>query len=133
MKAYLIRIDKEDKQTLGVLQLFDGTIKVFECKTLELPWLNNAPYVSCIPTGEYEAEKHNSPMHGECFKIKDVANRTQILIHKGNYNRDTLGCILVGTGFSDINNDGIRDLYSSAQALQQLMKAAKNGFKLIIV
>ena len=27
--------------------------KGFECFTVELPWENNAPYISCIPTGIY--------------------------------------------------------------------------------
>ena len=46
MKAILTRLDDDGKQTLGYLTLFKGLKKVFECKTLELPWKANETNVS---------------------------------------------------------------------------------------
>jgi len=64
--------------------------------TLERPWLNNKPFMSCIPPGEYEVRWHKSPSKGECWKLHGVPNRSEILIHVGNSVDDTEGCILVG-------------------------------------
>lgn len=132
MKAFLVRLLEDDKQTLGMLLLFKGENKIFECKTLELPWLNNQPYVSCIPTGAYNVRKHYSSRLGESFHVFDVPGRSEILIHAGNYRRDTLGCILLGMRFADIDNDGMRDIESSGIALEHLLSAAPDEFTLTI-
>ncbi|MDR0676935.1 MAG: DUF5675 family protein [Elusimicrobiota bacterium] len=80
----------------------------FFCYTLELPYINNERDISCIKEDYYVVKKHNSPKFGECLKIfqsfemydvyelGEVAGRSEILIHSGNYARDTKGCILVG-------------------------------------
>ena len=102
-----------------------GSSVVFTCSTLELPWLCNARNVSCIPDGEYRVIPHVSPHHGECFWLQDVPGRTEILIHKGNYYHDIRGCILVGSGYSDIDMDGQRDVLSSAATLRQLNRIWK--------
>ena len=103
MKAKLLRIDYQEKQTLGGLYIFDGVLDIFNCKTLELPWLDNQARISCIPVGHYKTHYHISPTFGRCFWVQDVPGRSEILIHKGNYNRDTKGCVLVGNGFADID------------------------------
>lgn len=69
---------------------------MFKGYTLERPWLFNQADISCIKKGDYKAIKHNSPKHGWCIKLLNVEDRTEILIHIGNYLHNTLGCILVG-------------------------------------
>ncbi|MBT3642447.1 hypothetical protein HN604_02970 [archaeon] len=64
--------------------------------TLELPWKNNNRNISSIPEGTYEVSKRKSPKFKTHFKVADVKGRSDILIHAGNYPRDTAGCILVG-------------------------------------
>jgi hypothetical protein len=118
------RIEEDDFQTLGELEMYVGSELVFECKTLELPWGDNVPYVSRIPENHYEAVKHLSPKFGETIWIKDVPNRSEILIHKGNYNKDTLGCILLGKAFVDIDGDGHKDVVNSANAVKKLYDLA---------
>lgn len=132
MKAFLLRLHFSKKQTLGLLQFFEGTGKIFECKTMELPWKNNAPYVSCIPAGIYKVKKHDSPKFGRSFHVLNVQNRSEILIHRGNYNRDTLGCILPGMDFKDIDNDGLKDVKSSAVAMEHLWDVAPDEFTLTV-
>lgn len=132
MKAILIRFS-EEKQTLGNLQLFENEQRVFECKTMELPWLNNQRRISCIPVGEYKVKKHVSPMFGNCFYVENVPDRSEILIHKGNYNSDTLGCILPGAAFADINKDGLKDVTSSVATMKQLLAIAPDEFTLTIL
>lgn len=132
MKAILTRLSAESKQTLGRLELFDGTRKVFECKTLELPWLDNQKQKSCIPTGTYTITARSSAKYGLHFLVNNVPNRDAILIHYGNYYTDILGCILVGATFTDLNGDGFRDVTSSRDTLKKLLQIAPQGFTLII-
>jgi hypothetical protein len=72
--------------------------------TLERPWLNNQPNVSCIPSGVYNCKRIISPRFGETFEIFDVPNRYNILFHWGSYKEDSEGCILVAEKFSFIEN-----------------------------
>lgn len=123
MKALLIRTMKEDRQTLGELQVGD-----FKCYTLELPDLNNDGIEgnevrkSCIPDGTYPVKAHTSPKFGRTFWIKEVPGRTAILIHAGNFHRHTLGCVLVGSDHKDVNDDGYLDVVNSKKTMEQLIK-----------
>lgn len=95
-----------DKCTLGKLTV-DG--EPF-CDVLENPWLDNKVMISCIPAGYYRLMPHMSPKYGECYAlhgkgvgIKDEA-RTFILIHAGNVEWDTAGCLLLGTGIGVVHS-----------------------------
>ena len=70
------------------------------CDTLELPWKDNQRSVSCIPAGNYEARirlaKESGSRDYKHLLVKDVPNRSYILVHIGNTTKDTKGCILVG-------------------------------------
>ena len=77
----ILRIQDDTKQTLGMALVFDGIFKVFEFKTLELPWKNNERQISCIPKGEYTVEKFNSPTFGNVFLFEDVPDRDMIEMH----------------------------------------------------
>ena len=87
----LVRVQSSDKGTYGVL--FKNDMPV--CVTRELPWRDNAKYVSCIPTGSYKCRKIKSVKYGTVIEVLNVPSRTSILIHAGNYLRDSLGCIVV--------------------------------------
>mgnify|MGYP003131918448 CR=1 FL=1 len=79
--------------TLGVIKLDGETFY-----SVERPWLDNQVSVSCIPTGTYETGWRESPRFGETWHIKDVPDRTYILIHVANFARDVEGCIGLGMG-----------------------------------
>lgn len=102
--------------------------------TLEKPWLNNQKSKSCIPSGNYELEHWNSEKHPNSFHVKNVKDRTYILIHKGNYHYHSEGCILLGGMFEDINNDGLKDILYSTKAMELLNEICKDetDIKLII-
>ena len=97
------------------------------CYTLELPWKDNAPMVSCIPQGNYECIKHNSDKFPDTWQITAVKGRDAILIHAGNTKADTHGCILVGLG---VNDGGIT---KSQAALSKLRGIFPRGFTLEII
>lgn len=130
--ATIIRTDHEAKQTLGSFRLDENGKTIFECKTLELPWLNNATQKSCIPVGTYEVVPRTSPKFGKHFHVKDVPGRSWILIHSGNYYTDILGCILPGQNHTDLNHDGWRDVTGSRNTLKKLLELAPEGFTLKI-
>ena len=77
--------------TLGVIQVDSERFY-----TVERPWLDNKPNVSCIPVGTYEMGWRESPRFGETWHVKDVPDRTHILIHVANFSRDVQGCIGLG-------------------------------------
>lgn len=133
MKLIIKRTSPEKKQTLGNLYAFaaDGKL-AYQCKTLELPWLNNAVQKSCIPAGKYKVVKRHSAKYGNHFHVTDVPGRSYILIHHGNYHTDILGCILVGKAHTDINGDGCRDVTSSKVTMAALNKVLPAKFDLII-
>ena len=98
----LYRDDQDSRRTFGKLMADDGT---WVCDTLELPWLDNAHDVSCIPAGSYVCVLKYSPVHGkDLYWVTGVPDRPDIEIHIGNYvvpipehpHPDSKGCILVG-------------------------------------
>jgi hypothetical protein len=68
------------------------------CLTLERPWENNEPNISCVPTGIYEMEldmRHpGKKTQRLVWELRGVKGRTQIQIHPGNKISHSLGCIL---------------------------------------
>lgn len=80
--------------------LFRESEKLDVLATLELPWKENQRRESCIPEGEYKVTHWQSKSHGHCLKIHAVHERSDILIHVGNYLWNTMGCVLVGTRFT---------------------------------
>ena len=96
----LYRLKRSDQGTMGMLVTPEG----FKCYTLELPWRDNQKQISCIPSGEYNVEIRLSNKYGRVYWVRNVPNRTYILIHSGNYAGDVskgfkshvMGCILLG-------------------------------------
>ena len=133
MRISIKRIDYSDKQTLGILTVYDKlNFPLWECRTLELPWKENQKRVSCIPTGEYKVVKRQSEKYKNHFHILDVPNRSYILIHPANYVRQLLGCIAVGWEHTDIDGDGLRDVTSSKACLKRLYEIMPDKFELEI-
>ena len=122
-KVRLKRINL-DSHTMGVMITPEGN----KYATIERPWLDNKVNVSCIPKGTYICKNgHNSPKFGRTISVKNVAGRTDILMHVGNYVHDSLGCILVNSSFNT-NFEGSQ----SKVALNRLMDELPSEFELII-
>ena len=110
----LIRDTFTDKSALGKLY-FDGE---FYGHTLELAWKDNEKRVSCIPKGVYEVKKRHteeSKYKYEHLHILDVENRELILMHVGNYPKNSKGCILLG------NTRALNFVGESRKAFYKLM------------
>lgn len=96
MYLKLVRIESTERGTSGILYGPDGPI----CLTLELPWLSNARFSSCIPLGSYSLIRYTSRRFGETFLFSFVPSRGGILFHPGNTVADSKGCILTVSSLS---------------------------------
>lgn len=86
----LKRIFQNDKYTIGRLYLGN----VYLCDTLEPPKHVNHP---CIDMDTYPISYQPSKKFGRNMPfLLNCNGRVGIMIHPGNYPRDTQGCILVG-------------------------------------
>jgi hypothetical protein len=131
VKLDLYRTQSDSRGTLGFLKINKDII----CYTLELPWVNNQPNISCIPAGDYVCKRVKSPRFGDVFEVLNVRNRGNILIHKGNWITDIQGCILVGLQQSVFDNGLDRfSVFNSTGAFNKfnLLLAKDNEFNLSI-
>lgn len=135
MKVFIIR-NYGEKQTLGNLIVYDGFNKIFECKTLELPWKDNQRNISCIPEDTYWVRKRKaeeSPSKSyDHFIVENVPNRSYILWHGGTYYTHIKGCFLMGQYFSDVNNDRVLDIMKTRFTIDLLYKILPERFELTI-
>ena len=132
-KLAIVRLeDTNEHGTFGVLMLRN---RVF-CWTLKLPWRNNQPSISCIPTGLYILVPRftwfGSAKHGPTYQVDAVPARSAILIHPGNVDEDSEGCILVGETIAKLKGD--RAVLNSGKTFQRLMGilGATEGIRLQI-
>lgn len=102
------------------------------CVTIELPWADNHPDKSCIPSGCYEFVKYFSPDHKfEVWKAVGVPGRADIEIHPANLASQLLGCIGVGDRFGDLN--GHIAVLNSQSTFKMLMSTLPESFYLTII
>ena len=108
MKLEVIRFNKGKDSTNGIL--FDITNeRKFLCYTLEDESRQEKVWgETCIPEGEYQVRfrdvgryhakysKRFADIHIGMLEVCDVPNFKYILIHCGNTDEDTAGCLLLG-------------------------------------
>ena len=117
MKLQVLRTQFGKDATNGML-FING---VFECYTLEDQYQAvKVMHETCIPEGKYDinfrktggfhakyTERYKNAHYG-MLHIQDVPNFTYILIHTGNSDEHTSGCLIVGETQQDldISKDG---------------------------
>lgn len=92
MNLKLVRTDFRDDGIFGELWIEQGK-KI--ATTLEHSY-DREPKV---PAGNYICRRGNYALHSgpiETFEVCDVPGHTGILFHRGNFNRDSEGCICLG-------------------------------------
>ena len=129
MKLTVVRTQFGTDATNGLL-FIDG---IFECYTLEDQYQAvKVMHETCIPEGTYDikfrktggfhakyTERYKNAHHG-MLHIQDVPNFTYILIHTGNTDEHTSGCLIVGETQQDleVSKDGF--IGSSAVAYKKM-------------
>jgi len=101
----------------------------FRCNTLELPWRDNRPNMSCFPAGTYEL-RWARPSHAiggfrELYLIDGVPGRSGCFLHSGTvagdralgYLSDSYGCPLLGLTVGTYG--GQLALFNSRAAVRQ--------------
>lgn len=134
----LVRHDTGPSGTFG--QLFIGTD--FYIHTVELPWKDNAPDMSCIPPGMYTAcfvPRTSSGRWRDVYHVTGVPGRSGILFHEGTFAGDvergmrthSKGCILTGRSVGVYQ--GQKGVFYSQAAKRDLIKRlGGKDFKLIV-
>jgi hypothetical protein len=125
MTYTLTRISQSSEGTFG---LFTDPTGLQLCVTCEPPPDTDHP---CIPAGTYQVIPHNSPAHPNTWEISNVPGRTAILIHNGNTDADTLGCVVVGKSFGWIGTQ--QAIMESDVTLGMLQQTLPQNFSLNIV
>ena len=135
MKLQVIRTQFGKDATNGML-FIDG---LFECYTLEDQYQAvKVMHETCIPEGTYDIKfrkvggfherysaKYQNAHYG-MLHIQDVPNFTYILIHSGNTDEHTSGCLIVGETQQDldVSKDGF--VGSSVVAYKKMYSKVAN-------
>ncbi len=77
---------------------------------------------TAIPTGVYKTILYNSPKHGKVPLLQNVKGFDMIEIHAGNFPKDSLGCLLLGSSFGIdvVKNSKNTGIYLSFSFFMQL-------------
>lgn len=96
------------------------------CVTLEHAYPSDSPllWAPKVPPGKYiclrgehQLLRQNNPF--ETFEITNVPGHTAILFHVGNTNDDTAGCVLLGSGYNNLEFP--RSIINSKLAFKKFM------------
>ena len=88
---------------IGELHIDDD----FVCYTMEQPWRNNRPFVSCVPVGEYVLKPYSSAKYGDVVALvgdgvvahqseANEGDRYSCLFHSANWTSQLKGCVAPG-------------------------------------
>jgi len=135
MKLTVVRTQFGTDATNGIL-LIDG---IFECFTLEDQYQAvKVMHETCIPEGTYDIEFRKTggfhAKYSERYKnahygmlhIQDVPNFTYILIHTGNTDEHTSGCLIVGETQQDLDSSKDGFIGSSTVAYKKMYAKVAN-------
>jgi hypothetical protein len=103
--------------------------------TVERPWKNNEPNVSCIPAGYYPVKwvitQTAGNMNGYGIGLEGVPDRSLIRIHAGNTADDLRGCIAPGMQFHEFGiNRGVSQSRAALHELMRLMKQTEGTLQI---
>ncbi len=126
--AYIYRLESTDEGTPGIFAC-DGRF----WHSLELPGRQNKPNISRIPAGEYVVqERYSNSFKRITYWVKDVKDRTWILIHGANFAGDESkgwqthlqGCITLGKKVGRAKNrygKKQKCVFSSRMAIREMI------------
>ncbi len=113
--------------------------------TLKVEWTEHAPILTLenpkrtvdkdnrIPEGTYNCKPYSGTKYKDVYIVENVPNRSAILIHWGNTEKDTEGCILIGNKKGNVNSDNIPDILESKMCYLRFRSlVGKEPFTLIV-
>lgn len=126
MNLTLTRKSFELYGVFGELSDEDGNVVAV---TLEHSFSNSPK----LPVGTYECVRGEHKLHNlnpfTTFEITEVPGHTGILFHKGNWNNDSEGCVLLGSRI------GIGCILESSAAFNKFMELQQgvDSFLLVVI
>lgn len=150
MKLEVIRFNKGKDSTNGILFDITNDQRKFLCYTLEDESRTEKVWgETCIPEGEYcinlrtvgghhtKYSKRFADIHMGMLHVLDVPNFKYILIHCGNTDEDTAGCLLLGDTQenNNIKENGFigRSTQAYYRVYQEIAKAFEEGEEVTIL
>lgn len=101
--------------------------------SLELPWKNNMPGISCIPPGVYELEFFDSPKFKRpILRLKNVPGREAIEIHPANHVAELRGCIALGIRMM-VNPEYLIESRRSVDSLAAIVRLAMDRKEIVML
>lgn len=102
--------------------------------TVERPWNNNKPGISCIPAGSYPVTRFKSPHNGDCFLLHNVEDRSEIEMHAANVAEQLRGCIAPGKTFATFPEfEGAQGVTGSKLTMIRLLDILPATFTLTVI
>jgi hypothetical protein len=84
-----------------------------------------------IPAGTYTCKPFSGAKYKNVYQVMDVPGRSAILLHHGNTEADTLGCILLGNRVGEINGQpAVLDSKNCFKRFRELIGASE--FTLVV-
>lgn len=121
MKFTLKRTECGAFGAFGILNSEDGS---FACNTLEHAYPCGSDFTPKVPAGSYRCQlgphQLSTGPQFQAYEIQNVPGHSNILIHPGNTQGDSSGCILVGLTRGAIS--GVPAVLQSRLAFQRFME-----------
>lgn len=127
---FIERIEEGEKATIGRAKI--GSFKFW---TLEPKNDKNIKGKSRIKPGVYNAWVDQSEQLGKVIRLENKYNRTNILIHIGNYPDQTTGCILPGMSRAENkeavwrSEEALKNIFKELEGRKELKVRIENRFK----
>jgi hypothetical protein len=125
-----LRLERREANSNGIFGVLIDVHGQEVAYTLEHSYSENGTYVPKLPIGIYACVigEHQLSTGGpqQLYEVTGIEGHTGILFHKGNYNRDSNGCILLGTS---VGNGFI----SRSQAAFDKFMQLQNGKPFILI
>jgi hypothetical protein len=111
-----LTIDRGPSTDLGTFGV--AAIGTMTWHSLELPWRDNRPNLSCIPPGVYRASVVESAHFGrEVYLLQGVPGRIDVEVHPANWGgdiekgfyTDLKGCLSIGESLGELAPPGRTD------------------------
>jgi hypothetical protein len=102
-----LRLTRKDQRSDGIFGELTNSKNEVVAYTLEHAYANaDGTYSPKIPVGTYVCKRGQHQLASmkqpfETFEVQNVPNHANILIHMGNWNCDSEGCVLVGEAITD--------------------------------
>jgi hypothetical protein len=139
MTEYILERFCDNEQMGAFGRLLKSGVQV--AYTVEQPYRDNKPFVSCVPAGRYELVPFNSPKYGRTVALRNHAIgvgvnkgdsvRYACLIHAANRATELQGCIALGDKLGCVGGDWA--ILNSKNTVVNFLAQLKPGDTLTII